>query len=412
MIGKLLIATVLTLLVSTSSAQERPDLSGSWLGVIVLDAADKSAQVPFGLAVRTARGVPSELIIQTSDDRIVVKEIEQHGDSVTFKMPVFISEFTFTAKDDSLVGYYYPKGKGKGISYPFYALKGVTDRFPWHTASPQASIGGRWKYIVNPNTPAADTLVAEFRQQGARFTGTILVPTGDMRFLEGKIAGTKFYMSGFDGGRASVFTADITSASRIENGRMMLSPTYKPAWIAMKDDKAKIAESKDLIRLKKGINTFKFTVKDMGGNTFTSDDPSLKGKVLVVLASGSWCPNCLDETRLYESLYQKYKGKGLAVVSLMFEENDLENSKYRMQRFISQTGATYPFLYAGPRSKKNKDEVLYPVEGVVAFPTSFFIDKKGVIRNVHTGFSGPSTGQHYTNLVEEVTRQIEALLGE
>lgn len=411
---KTLIALSFGALVSSTSvsAQLAPSSNGTWLGAIVLDPSEKGMDVPFNMSIQSTKGKPSSITIRSAADKIVVKEIEQLGDSVLFKMPVFVSEFTFKQKGDSLVGRYYPKGKAKGISYKFYALKNVTDRFPWFKESPKVNITGRWKYIVNPNTADSDTLVAEFKQQGATFTGTILDPTGDMRFLEGKVAGRKLYLSGFDGGRASIFTAEVGPDGNITNGRMMTSPAYKPTWIAIKDEKAKIATSKELIRVKEGVKSFKFSAKDMNGKTFTSDDKSLQGKVVIVQASGSWCPNCLDETKLYQSLYEKYHSKGLEIVSLMFEENDLESSKYRIQRFVNQTGAKYGFYYAGPRSKKNKEEVLYPFEGVVAFPTTIFIDKKGAIRDVHTGFSGPGTGSHYTELVKEVTAIIESLLNE
>lgn len=409
--NKVLILATLLLSWSSLNAQIKPSANGTWLGAIVLDPTEKQMDVPFNMNIATKGGV-SSITISTAEDKIVVNEIFATGDSILFKMPVFVSEITFKDKGDSLVGCYYPRGKGNGVAYKFYALKGETDRFPWNKEQPKANISGRWRYIANPNTDKADTLVAEFKQQGARFTGTILNPTGDMRFLEGKIAGSKFYMSGFDGGRAAIFTAEIAENGALINGRMMTSPSYKPTWSAYRDEKAKIAVSKDLIRVKKGVKTFEFSVKDMNGNTFTSNDPRLKGKVLVVQASGSWCPNCLDDTRLFQKLYEKYNSRGLEVVSLMFEEKDLESSKYRMQRFINQTGAKYPFYYAGSRSKQNKDAVLYPLEGVVAFPTTIFIDKKGQIRSVHTGFSGPGTGQHYIDLVNEITHTIEELLNE
>lgn len=407
---KSLICCALCLASAAASAQIKPSLNGSWLGAIVLDPKEKGMDVPFGLTIKG--GVSSSIVVSTADDRIKITEIAAEGDSILAKMPVFISEFTFKAKGDSLIGQYYPKGKGKGAGYRFYALRGVTDRFPWYTAAPATNISGRWRYIVNPHSANADTLVAEFTQKGAKFTGTILDPTGDMRFLEGKISGNKFYMSGFDGGRASIFTAEIDAKGNLVNGKMMTSPSNKPTWMAVKDNSARIATSSELIRIKAGYKNFKFKVKDMAGNTFTSDDPSLKGKVLVVQAAGSWCPNCLDETRLFQSLYEKYQSKGLEVIALMFEDKDLESSAYRMQRFISQTGAKYRFFYAGSRSKQNKDEVLYPLEGVVAFPTTIFIDKKGEMKEVHTGFSGPGTGKHYNDLVDETIKIIEKLLNE
>lgn len=409
---KYLLLLALSFVIQHVEAQRSTNQSSNWVGVIVLDTKDKDAAVPFNMEIRRSKQKIASITVKTANDRIEVKEIEQHGDSTLIKMPVFISEITFKEKKDSLVGRYYPKGKSKGPSYAFYAVKNKSDRFYWHTDKPQFNISGRWKYIVNPTSATPDTLVAEFKQQGARFTGALLDPTGDMRYLEGKISGNQFYMSGFDGGRTSIFRATIASSSAIEGGTMMTSIAYKPSWKAIKDSNAKIAESKDIIRVKEGIKTFKFAVKDLEGKPFTSDDPSLKGKVVVVQASGSWCPNCLDDTRLFQKLHEKYNAKGLEVVSLMFEENDLKSSRYRIERFVSQTGAKYRFYYAGPRSKKNKDEVLYPLEGVVAFPTTIFIDKKGEIRKVHTGFSGPGTGSHYEKLVEEITTTLEELLKE
>ncbi|PKP41219.1 MAG: TlpA family protein disulfide reductase, partial [Bacteroidetes bacterium HGW-Bacteroidetes-10] len=46
------------------------------------------------------------------------------------------------------------------------------------------------------------------------------------------------------------------------------------------------------------------------------------------------------------------------------------------------------------------------------FPTTIFIDKKGVVRRIHSGFSGPGTGIHYQNFVKEFTTFVEGLIAE
>ena len=38
-----------------------------------------------------------------------------------------------------------------------------------------------------------------------------------------------------------------------------------------------------------------------------------------------------------------------------------------------------------------------------------FIDKKWIVRQIHTGFSGPGTGEYYLKLVEEFGRYMEKL---
>jgi hypothetical protein len=83
-----------------------------------------------------------------------------------------------------------------------------------------------------------------------------------------------------------------------------------------------------------------------------------------------------------------------------------------MQRFISQTGAGYTFLYAGPRGRESIRNVLYMADGMLAYPTTIYIDRKGVIRRIETGFSGPGTGIYYDNLTGDITGFVEKLLEE
>jgi hypothetical protein len=52
------------------------------------------------------------------------------------------------------------------------------------------------------------------------------------------------------------------------------------------------------------------------------------------------------------------------------------------------------------------------LDRVVAFPTLIFIDRKGRVRKIHTGFSGPATGTHYTQFVEEFKTTLDQLLAE
>ena len=45
---------------------------------------------------------------------------------------------------------------------------------------------------------------------------------------------------------------------------------------------------------------------------------------------------------------------------------------------------------------------------VLSYPTTIFIDKKGVVRKIHTGFNGPATGEKYT----EFKTEFEGFVGE
>jgi hypothetical protein len=52
------------------------------------------------------------------------------------------------------------------------------------------------------------------------------------------------------------------------------------------------------------------------------------------------------------------------------------------------------------------------LDRVYAFPTTIFIDRMGKVRKIHTGFSGPATGDHYTQFVSEVKTTLDQLLAE
>jgi hypothetical protein len=52
------------------------------------------------------------------------------------------------------------------------------------------------------------------------------------------------------------------------------------------------------------------------------------------------------------------------------------------------------------------------LQSFVAFPTTIFIDRKGNVRKIHTGYSGPATGDHYIQFVNEVKTTLDQLLAE
>ncbi len=384
---------------------------GPWLGVIRIDSTVTGMDLPFNMIYESNMEIEVVYVIN-ADETIFITEIDRSGDTVVMKFPVFSSEIVAIFLHDSLVGRYYPKGREGGTSYAFYAVPGISDRFPWSTEEAGVDVTGRWRYVENPGTPDSNILVGEFTQDGNRVTGTILSPTGDYRFLEGKVSGNKFMLSGIDGAHSLILTADISSEGNLENGKFMGSPRWKVDWRAERDDQISIPKGEHLIRLKEDAIPFTFAFPDINGDTISLSDPRFKDKVVIVQAVGTWCPNCLDEAVFYRDIYSEYKDLGLEIVALSFEDKTFESSAPKMKRFKEQTGAGYPFLYSGPRGRASIRSVLYPFEGIMAYPTTIFIDRNGNIRKVETGFSGPGTGEHYNRYVDDTRLFVEELLKE
>ncbi|MHA2404104.1 MAG: TlpA family protein disulfide reductase, partial [Candidatus Kariarchaeaceae archaeon] len=57
-------------------------------------------------------------------------------------------------------------------------------------------------------------------------------------------------------------------------------------------------------------------------------------------------------------------------------------------------------------------QALPMLKGTVSFPTTIFIDRSGKVRRIHTGFTGPGTGEHYHQFVKEFNVFMSELLGE
>jgi hypothetical protein len=70
----------------------------------------------------------------------------------------------------------------------------------------------------------------------------------------------------------------------------------------------------------------------------------------------------------------------------------------------------FPVLVAGLSDKAEATRSIPILDRVRSFPTTIFVGADGNIRAVHTGYSGPATGEAHARLLREFDEQIEALL--
>jgi len=66
----------------------------------------------------------------------------------------------------------------------------------------------------------------------------------------------------------------------------------------------------------------------------------------------------------------------------------------------------------GTSDKKKAQEKLPMLNHVLSYPTTIFVDKKGMVRKIHTGFNGPATGQKYIDFKEDFEGFVNQLLKE
>jgi alkyl hydroperoxide reductase subunit AhpC len=112
--------------------------------------------------------------------------------------------------------------------------------------------------------------------------------------------------------------------------------------------------------------------------------------------------------------YKKYQSKGVEVIGLAYERTtDFEKSKNAVLQIKNRFNVPYPLLITGYTSNKVETAKSLPMlTKVVGFPTTIIIDKSGDVRKIHTGFSGPGTGEHYTEFISEFEKLTDDLLSE
>jgi hypothetical protein len=70
----------------------------------------------------------------------------------------------------------------------------------------------------------------------------------------------------------------------------------------------------------------------------------------------------------------------------------------------------YPVFLGG--QKRQAGEVFPMLNKIMSFPTTIFLDKKGEVRKIHTGFYGPGTGDYYTHYTDRIELFVSQLLDE
>ncbi len=407
--GFLLIASVVYLL---TSCQPKVTLTeGSWQAILTPDTSRKDLILPFNLSMFQNKSGSWNAEISNADEKILITEIIETEDSVAFFLPVFEGIFQTAKTTDGLSGSYTHKAAGASWSVPILIKPGQTERFSVPDETPKFDPSGKWKVIINPEGNNPEIQVGEFQAHGNHLLGTFLTVVGDYRFLEGKVSGDRFMLSCFDGAHALLFTARLSDEGHLEDGIFCGGPRWRSTWRAEKDPEIELPDASSLTFLKPGYNTIEFSFPDLEGNLVSLEDEKFKNKPVIIQIIGSWCPNCMDETRFFAELDEKYNDQGLEIIALCYESKDPIASRNAIKRFKTGTNAAYTFLHAGVSNKRLASETLPMLNRILSYPTSIFIDKEGEVQKIFTGFTGPGTGEHYKQLSQEMIDLIEKMLG-
>lgn len=356
------------------------------------------------------------IYIINGKEHLLVDSLETLADSVFIQLPFFESGFRARITEGGNLEGEWIKHYGERIlKLPFKAVFNDPKRFDVSSA-PVANISGRWVSTFYKKNNKTSTYVAEFKQKGSHVTGTFLDPTGDFRFLEGVVTGDSLKLSTFDGANAYLLVAKVDNKNRISNGKFYSGATGTEDWTAVrKEDAAAVSDFVEP-KINEHAGKVNFTFRDSKtGKPVSFDDKIYKGKVVVLDILGSWCPNCMDETKFLSDYYTKNRDKGFEIIGLAYERTtDFKSSQAALMPFEKRLNVQYPILITGVTSADTlkTEKTLPQLETIKAFPTIIFVDKKGNMRKVESGFSGPATGKYYKEFKNNFDRTVKKLLAE
>jgi thiol-disulfide isomerase/thioredoxin len=383
--------------------------NGIWRAVL----QSPGGELPFSLDMAKQTDSTYTVYAINGKERLALDRAIIKGDSLHIPMQLFESEIVAKISNSTLTGRFTRYSPTGNVYMPFSAQHGPTYRFTNAKSTPAADLTGKWAVTFRPEQNPYPA-VGVFEQQGNNITGTFLTATGDYRYLAGTVQADSVYLSCFDGTHVYLFKAKFDNSGNTLTGGFWSGTDGYETWTANRDANASLPDANSLTYLKKGYDQLAFTFPNVeNGKPLSLSDDRYKGKVVVVQLMGSWCPNCMDETKFLAPWYQKNKDRGIEIIALAYERvPDFSVSAPKLQKMKTRFDIDYEVLLAGINDKEAAAQTLPMINKVLAFPSTIFIDKKGKVRRIHTGFSGPGTGKYYEEFVEEFNLFIDKLLAE
>ncbi len=144
--------------------------------------------------------------------------------------------------------------------------------------------------------------------------------------------------------------------------------------------------------LEAGSRVPEVAFKALGERPAPATLSELRGRVVYVDFWASWCTPCIRSMPALRALHGKHRERGFVVVGVNKDVDALERD-----RFLRRFPVSFPLV-------NDADDALAKAFNVKAMPSGYLIDRAGVVRHVHRGFT-PETeialGREIENLLQE-----------
>ena len=160
------------------------------------------------------------------------------------------------------------------------------------------------------------------------------------------------------------------------------------SWIVLSTDRTGASTAGSIPAPQAGFAAPDFSLQTPEGETYTLS--ALRGHAVLVNFWATWCPPCRAEMPSIEKMYQEYKDRGFVVLAV---NTSYQDEPLGIVPFAEEHNLTFPILL----DETGAASSLYQLR---ALPSSFFIDRAGIIQEVVIG--GPMSEALLRTRIEEI----------
>ncbi len=124
-------------------------------------------------------------------------------------------------------------------------------------------------------------------------------------------------------------------------------------------------------RVEAGTSAPDFTLSDLNGALQSLSN--YRGKAVMLNFWASWCGHCRSEIPALSAVYSEMRDAGFEIVAVSIGEQPAE-----LSAFVQEQGMQFPVL-------ADTQGVTVPLYQLSSVPTSFFLDREGVVSQVYGG---------------------------
>ena len=374
---------------------------GDYVGYLEVD---NKKYLPFNYTIEN----DSLLVVKNSLEKVDFY-VEYFNDSIFINSKTFEGYIKGVVDGNKVSGFFIIESLDRVI--PFSSKPGKT-RFKSGSQLNPKLINNSWKLILNKGQENESKSIANFEKfSNELISSNFRTNTGDYGFLEGVVNKNTITLSTFNGSRAYLIEAEIIGDSIFgliyqgNHGRLTIEGSI--------DNSFELDDEYSLTRINNSKQGFNFEFEDLDGKLISLSDEKYLNKAVVVQIMGSWCPNCLDETKFYIDYLSNNNLDGVEFIALAFEYSKTKKIAIsNILKLKKELDIPYSILLAqyGSSDKKLAKAKLPMLEEIISYPTTIFLNKNKEVVKIHTGFNGPATGLKYDEFKVEFNNTIELLL--